>query len=115
MLSDGILLFTNGRYESAIDRAYYAMFHAAHAALSGIVVRQPKSHNGLRLMLLMNRVNQGVLESSYVTDLRRAFEARQSATYEANLRVEEASVIAWLDIAERFVARMRRLIEEGVR
>ena len=37
----------NGDLGSAVDRAYYSMFHAAHAALAFRGVQEPKTHKGL--------------------------------------------------------------------
>ena len=49
-----------GDFEDATSRAYYAMFHAAHAALMPFRV-STKSHKGLAAMLSLHRVKPGHL------------------------------------------------------
>ena len=39
-------LLGDGRLKAAVNRAYYVMFHAAHAALGTQAVRLPKTHSG---------------------------------------------------------------------
>ena len=48
MLADARLMLERESYRSAVDRAYYAMFHAVRAALHKDGVDLPKTHAGLR-------------------------------------------------------------------
>lgn len=63
-------LFVEGDFEDAAGRAYYAMYHAAHAALLPKRA-SPRTHKGLAMMLSMHRVKPGQLS----IDLYRAFVA----------------------------------------
>ena len=63
-------LLTEGDLEEAAGRAYYAMYHAAHAALLPKRA-SPRTHKGLAMMLSMHRVKPGELS----IDLYRAFVA----------------------------------------
>ena len=63
-------LLDAGDFEDAAGRAYYAMYHAAHAAFlpkRGV----PRTHKGVAMMLSMHRVKSGEIS----IDLYRAFVA----------------------------------------
>lgn len=49
MLHDAKLMLQSDRYRSAIDRAYYAMFHASRAALHMDSLELPKTHAGAQV------------------------------------------------------------------
>ena len=63
-------LLAEGDFEDAAGRAYYAMYHAAHAALLPKRA-SPRTHKGLAMMLSMHRIKPGELS----IDLYRAFVA----------------------------------------
>jgi uncharacterized protein (UPF0332 family) len=63
-------LLDAGDDEDAASRAYYAMYHAAHAALMPLKVA-PKTHKGLSGMLSLHRIKPGHIG----LDLYRAFVA----------------------------------------
>ena len=63
-------LLDDGDFEDAAGRAYYAMYHAAHAALLPKRA-SPRTHKGLAMMLSMHRVKGGEIS----VDLYRAFVA----------------------------------------
>jgi uncharacterized protein (UPF0332 family) len=63
-------LLDEGEFEDAAGRAYYAMYHAAHAALLPKRA-SPRTHKGLAMMLSMHRVKVGDIS----IDLYRAFVA----------------------------------------
>jgi len=81
-LSDAKLSLEHARLRSAINNAYYAMFHASRAILASKVISPPKTHKGLREMLGKEIIMTGVLEKEYGRDLSEAFEMRQASTYD---------------------------------
>ena len=77
-------LLAEGDFEDAAGRAYYAMYHAAHAALLPKRA-SPRTHKGLAMMLSMHRIKPGELS----IDLYRAFVAardqREYGDYEGRV------------------------------
>ena len=41
-LADAIIMYENGRYKNALNRAYYSIFHAVRA----VYLKEPKWHFG---------------------------------------------------------------------
>lgn len=80
-LSDAQELMLTGRLRSAIDRAYYAMFHAAQAVLF-MKGRKPKTHVGVIRMFGKEIIEGGVLDRKYGRFLNEAYDARHRSTYE---------------------------------
>lgn len=79
------LLFSAGDYEGACNRAYYAMFDAAKAALLHV---QPdndlsvaKTHNGLIAAFGLQIVKSGLVDVSLGRALNRGQTLRQIADY----------------------------------
>ncbi len=84
-LSSAQLLFSAGDYEGACNRAYYAMFDAAKAALLHV---QPdndlsvaKTHNGLIAAFGLQVVKVGLVDVSLGRNLNRGQTLRQVADY----------------------------------
>jgi uncharacterized protein (UPF0332 family) len=105
MLKDAKRLYEEKSLRSAADRAYYSMFHAAHAALAHQGVKAPRSHREL--------VSTGVIEREYSRDLTKAHEARQESTYEAYGQIDDQEVADLISGAEGFLARIKRLTTEA--
>lgn len=84
-LASAQLLFSAGDYEGACNRAYYAMFDAAKAALLHL---QPdddlsvaKTHNGLIAAFGLQVVKAGLVDVSLGRNLNRGQTLRQVADY----------------------------------
>lgn len=84
-LASAQLLFSAGDYEGACNRAYYAMFDAAKAAL---LHAQPdddlsvaKTHNGLIAAFGLQVVKAGLVDVSLGRNLNRGQTLRQVADY----------------------------------
>lgn len=84
-LASAQLLFSAGDYEGACNRAYYAMFDAAKAALLYV---QPdddlsvaKTHNGLIAAFGLQVVKAGLVDVSLGRNLNRGQTLRQVADY----------------------------------
>lgn len=102
-LSDAELLLENGTAESTINRAYYAVFQAAQAALQ-TEGESPETHSGV-----IRRFGYHFVRSSRISDevggiLASARSMRGEADYDAfsDLGKEEAA---------RLVKKARRFVE----
>ena len=110
MLADAQLLLAHQRHNSAADRAYYAMFHAALAALFQAVPRLPTSHSGLRSIFGRALVDTRRVDRSLAKDLATAFNLRQNSTYNVAMVMDQAVVQTVVAKAEAFAAAMRQLL-----
>ncbi len=113
MLDDATFLLSHTRHRSAVDRAYYAMFHSSQAALAGTTSRQPKSHGGLRAVFGQNLVQPGKVEPVFADHLSLAFRLRQRSTYDPDFSLEGDRADVVVAAAAEFLTRMRRLVEEN--
>jgi len=82
MLSDAWGLFSDVSYRSAADRAYYAMFHAAHGALGHVGIEEPRTHRGLRSLFGKHLVIPGLIEREHARNLAAAQQMREEMTHE---------------------------------
>ena len=95
---------------SAISSAYLAVFHSARAVLFRDGVRE-KSHYCIGLYL-QRYVEDGILEEDWpmLFDRIRSVHHADQYSFMALPTVEE--VQAGIDLAERFIERMERLLKE---
>ncbi|MDO5102034.1 MAG: HEPN domain-containing protein [Lautropia sp.] len=104
------VLLDLGDVDGASDRAYYAMFDAARAALLAsdeTLSEDPgRSHGGLIGAFGQKLVRQGLVSKDMGRLLNRAHEIRLIAAY-AGVSVEQADASALVKEAECFVAVMR--------
>jgi uncharacterized protein (UPF0332 family) len=97
--------------DSACNRAYYAMFDAAHAALFALgsegLTRPIKTHHGLVAKFGQEVVLAGHLPAEYGEFLNRAGDLRRLADY-GNDSVELTDAALSVERAEAFVAAVKK-------
>lgn len=108
--SSARVLLDLGDVDGAANRAYYAMFDAARAALlaSGAAVEPDigRTHSGLIRAFGVHLVKNGRVSKSMGRLLNRAHEIRQVADYNGD-SVDLADAKDMVEQAEIFVAAMR--------
>jgi uncharacterized protein len=95
-----------GFYDAAISRSYYAIFHAARAALRQ-QGSEPKTHAGVVSEFGRLLIKDGLIEEEYSTILRAARDERQTVDYE----VYELDNIPSKEDAEKMLKQAGRFIE----
>ena len=80
-LESARLLRARGDTDGACDRAYYAMFDAARAALLRVGDDLPKTHSGTATLFGQHLVKPGLLPDHLGRDLNRVEELRNIADY----------------------------------
>ena len=106
-IDDAEFLLESKRYASVVNRAYYAMFHAATAVLlTKDVIRG--SHSGVISAFGQFFVATGIVHALHHQHLREAFDLRQESDYEAHVEVSEAEAGNMLHRAMDFVDVCRR-------
>lgn len=73
-------MFENGRYKNALNRAYYAIFHAMRAvnSLDGF---DSSKHSGVIAFFNQTYVKEGIFPKDMSKIIRRASESREKADY----------------------------------
>lgn len=102
--------FRAGRFDFAVNRAYYAAFYAASAVLLA-QGRHFVKHTGVRAAIHQTLVKPGLLDARLGRAFDRLFAARQRADYLAlsDVPADEAASLA--ADAGAFVLAMRAFIE----
>lgn len=99
-------LLTDGDTDGACNRAYYAMFNAARAALIGsgaaTEAARAKTHSGLQASFNQFLIKTGELPKELGADLRRAEQLRLLADYLGD-PISEDDAETMLVQAARFV------------
>jgi hypothetical protein len=101
-------LIAGGFYRGAVGRAYYAMFHAATAALLNRGIER-SSHHGLIAAFGQHIVKPGFVEPRYHTYISNAFARRNECDYLSFTGADESEAKTVLQRAEEFVDICRRL------
>ena len=104
------LLLENNHLYDAVNRTYYACFHAVSALLL-TEGRSSAKHSGVRSLFDRHWVNVGRVPASMGPFYRKLFKYRQKADYE-RVSFNREEVTQWLNDAETFVAHISNHIEQ---
>jgi len=106
-VEDSQILLDNDRPAAAVARAYYAIFHAATAALAVKGIKR-SSHRGILSAFGEYLVKPGLIDKKYHQSLIEAFELRQHTDYEPIADVDNEQAREILDNAIDFVDACRK-------
>ena len=109
-LSDAEYLIEGSRYNSAANRAYYAMFHAALAAIESVGVERPRTHADTIFLFGRHLVTSGLLNETFAGDLQNASDLRQLSDYNVYTEVREEQIDASVTKARAFVEGIEALL-----
>ena len=108
------LLLDAGDLDGACNRAYYAMFDAARAALLAVGTTSSlasiKTHSGLISAFSLQLVKTGIVSMDLGKAINKVEDLRLVADYKGDCIKREQAQWAY-DQAETFVAAMESLIE----
>lgn len=99
-----------GLYDAAVNRSYYAIFHAARAVLM-LNGQDYKKHSGVIAFFNRDFVRTEILEHKLGLILRDAFEIRTDCDYEDFYIVAKEDVEQQLHNAEYFVSRIEEYLK----
>ena len=104
LLDDSRANLDMGRLETAVDRAYYAMYHAVRALLTNKGIPLPKTHSGLRSVFGDKLVKSGKVPRRFYKSLARGAQLREEATYTIYAKHGPDVTKVLVEEAEEFVA-----------
>ena len=112
-LEDARLLFANGKYNSTVNRTYYAAFYGVRAllALKGL---DAAKHAGVISLFNREYVKTGLLRADAGRTLQRLFDARTEGDYKDLVMVEKAQARTLLDLAQGFVTDVSELLNKQI-
>jgi len=103
-------LFREGYYEDAVSRAYYAMYHAARAALSTVGVF-PKTHEGVVTEFGRKFVVTEIFPRELGKNLADAKAARETYEYSVTATAGKSEAEAILVNTKKFVDIIKKHLE----
>lgn len=109
-LEDARLLAAAGRWNSCVNRLYYACFYAVSALLLQAGYSSPK-HTGVRSLFNQHFVKLGKVDVDIGRFYNELFRHRQKSDYADLVRFEAEEVREWLPEAEKLVESVAALIE----
>lgn len=101
-----------GDSEAAVDRAYYAMFYAATAALLSVGER-PKTHRGTCLRFQLHFIRSGRIEKAMGQVLIRGRDLRLRTDNDTSSLLDARAVSNLSTDAERFVNSVEEMLWNG--
>ena len=108
------LLLEEGFYEDAVSRAYYAVLHAAKAALLARDI-VTESHTAVRRLFGKELVQRGLLDKEWAMILAHEQDERASADYDVELTFSQEVAGQRVNDAKRFLERIRSFLQtEGL-
>ncbi len=110
-LDDAEYLLQGGRYKATANRAYYAMFHAAMAALTQSGGDLPRTHGGVRNQFGLRYVRTGIIDLELADTLQDTYELRRQSDYELYAYFAEDEIRQAVQNARAFVSAIKRALD----
>ena len=95
---------------SAAGQAYYAMFHAASAAVARTDSRPPSKHRGVANYFGLRYVTTGLFDSTLAGALDETYELRLQSDYQLDVDFTENDVAVAVERAREFVGSVREML-----
>jgi uncharacterized protein (UPF0332 family) len=109
-LAEAELLLTPSFLGGAVSRSYYAMFHAATAALLQRGIKR-RSHQGIIVAFGQTFVKPGLVDARFHKYFTKAFGLRQESDCSPVVRLVDETAQEVLGWAREFVTVCRKLCE----
>ena len=109
-LDDAQYSLDGGRLRSAAGRAYYAMFHAASAAVARTDSRPPRTHGGVANQFGLRYVTTGLFDATLAERLKETYELRRQSDYILDVSFAREDVEAAVEDAREFVRAVREML-----
>ena len=100
------------RWNNAANRLYYACFYAAIALLmkDGYEAR---THNGVKTLLGLHYVKNGIIAEELNQAYRKMFNLRQTGDYDDLAIITENDISPLVEPAKNFIIKIEKLINES--
>ena len=109
-LEEAQILAQAERWNTCVNRLYYACFYAVSALLAAEGLSSSK-HSGTRSLFNKSFVKTGSVEKSLARVYNDLYERRQESDYVDFVEFQEEQVTPWITRAETFVERITEITE----
>lgn len=109
-LEDAKIMYENGRYKNALNRAYYAIFHAIRAvnALNGY---DSSKHSGVIAYFNQNFVKNEIFSKDASKIIKKAYESRERADYLDFYIASKEEAMEQIERAEKLQSWIEKYLE----
>jgi len=104
------LSIENNRWHNAANRLYYACFYAAMALLINDGY-EAHTHNGVKTLLGLHYVKNGIIDIDLSNAYQKMFNIRQTGDYDDLAILAEQDVVPLVAYAETFIDKVKSLIK----
>lgn len=113
-LEDARLMYENGRYKNALNRAYYSIFHAIRA-VNALLGFDSSKHSGVIAFFNQNYVKEGIFPKELSKIITQASNNREKADYLDFYIASSEEAQKQIARAEEFLKAIRQyLVDEGI-
>lgn len=105
------ILFKHKKYEDAISRAYYAVFHCTQALLQSIGVKA-ESHSGVRQLFGLHFIKEGRLNKKFGKYLKNLKDERENGDYGIFTLIDREDAQEAIKEAREFIAETEKYLKE---
>jgi hypothetical protein len=109
LLDDARLLFEKSRWDSAINRSYYAALNAAKAVLILFGI-DPKTHEGVKTMVNKKLILEGLMPKEHGKWFRSLLLDREEVDYADYVTIDSSDAEIALKHASKFIEKIKEII-----
>ncbi len=110
LLAEVPVLMEHQFYTTAINRLYYACFHATKALLLTKSLT-PKTHSGVINLLHQHFVQSGIVDAQQAAFFSKLLHERIEDDYSDALIMDEEEVLEFIEPAKEYVNYIEKLVE----
>ena len=110
-LGDAQLLADNGKWNSAINRLYYAAYYAVIALLLNADLK-PTTHNGVKSNFSEYFVKTEKIDKEFGLIFSQLFTWRQKGDYDDLFDFQEEKVLPYFEPVKKLILEVERLIAD---
>ncbi len=107
--ADAELLAKNGRWNSVVNRLYYASYYAVIALLLSKDLKST-THDGCRTQFGLNFIKTGIIEKRFGKHFSKLFDLRQKGDYGDLFDYDEVTVEPLIVVTQEFIEEIKRHI-----
>jgi uncharacterized protein (UPF0332 family) len=111
-LNDAKLLAENDRWNSSINRLYYACFYAVSALLYFHSI-EAKTHKGVRIKFMSEFIKNGMFPKDFGKLFSDLFDWRQEGDYSDFVSFDKDLTISLIIKCEEFIALISEFLKSG--
>lgn len=106
------ILSNSGFYEDSLSRCYYSVLHSAKAALLKVGIKA-NTHEAVKRLFGKEFVEKGIIGKEFAIIFREEQDDRLLADYDITFSAEKSQVEKRIEESERFLNRIKSLLENS--